>query len=63
MAWNQGGRDGALAAARELVDEVRVACLLTGSRSPAALQEQPVVLDAALRRWVPRGSPLERRAL
>jgi len=31
MAWNEGGRDGALAAGQELVHEIRVACLLTGS--------------------------------
>ena len=63
IAWNQGGRDGARAAAIELVDEVRVACLLTGSRTPADLAEAPLLVGASLRRWVPPASPLARRLL
>ena len=63
MAWNEGGREGALRAGRELIEEVRIACLLTGSATPAALEEQPLVLGADLRRWIPRGSALQERVL
>ncbi len=58
MAWNEGGRDGALAAGQELVHEIRVACLLTGSATPAALGDAPIVIGDELSRWVPRRSPL-----
>jgi len=62
-AWNEGGREGALSAGRELVEEVRIACLLTGSRSPADLKDQPLVIGPELRRWIPRASPLASRLL
>ena len=62
-AWNEGGREGALKAGAELIEEVRIACLLTGSPTPAHLREQPVVLGPDLRRWVPRNSALAGRQL
>jgi len=61
MAWNEGGRDGAMSAAAELVHEVRIASLLTGCRTPAQLRDAPIVLGDGLRRWVPPGSPLASR--
>jgi len=60
-AWNEGGRDGAMQAAAELVDEVRIAALLTGSATPAQLQEAPLILGDRLRRWVPSATPLASR--
>jgi isopentenyl-diphosphate delta-isomerase len=63
LAWNEGGREAAEATADRIVQEIRVACLLTGSRSPAALQEKAVVLGPDLAQWVPRGSPLHHRRL
>ena len=61
QAHNEGGREAALEAAREVVDEIRVACLLTGARSARDLAERPIVVGEALRRWVPAGTPLARR--
>lgn len=61
IAWNEGGRDGALAAGRELIHEIRIACLLTGSQRPGDLAEAPLVVGGELARWVPRGSPLHAR--
>ncbi|MBX2798229.1 MAG: type 2 isopentenyl-diphosphate Delta-isomerase [Myxococcales bacterium] len=63
MAFNDGGMETARAAAEEVIDELLVACLLTGSRTPEALRAQPVVLGADLQRWVVASSPLARRTL
>lgn len=63
MAWNEGGREGALRAGREIIDEVRIACLLTGSATPQALADQPLVIGPKLERWVPRASPLAGRRI
>ena len=61
-AWTQGGREGASAALLRIVEEIRLACLLTGARAPADLAAKPIVLGARLRPWVPPGTPLARRA-
>lgn len=61
MAWNEGGRDGARDAASEVIEEVRVACLLTGSPHLAALRRAPVLLGPRLRQWVPPGTPIAAR--
>ncbi len=63
MAYNEGGIDGLRAAAEEIVDEVRIACLLTGSRTPADLARQPLVIGPNLARWVPTDAPLRDRGL
>lgn len=62
MAFNEGGRDGVRAAALEVLDELRLACLLTGSRAPRDLARQPIHLGPQLSRWVPAGAPLRARA-
>ncbi|MEN0066458.1 MAG: type 2 isopentenyl-diphosphate Delta-isomerase [Myxococcota bacterium] len=63
MAYNEGGYDGVKAAGEELIEELRVACLLSGSRTPSDLATQPVVLGPKLERWVPSDSPLRSRFL
>lgn len=63
MAWNEGGRPGASAAAKQVIDEIRVACLLTGCRTAADLGTAPLVLGPALLRWVPRDSNLRLRLI
>ena len=63
MAFNDGGPEGVRAAAREIIDELRIACLLTGSRRASELGRQPVVLGPTLERWVPPDAPLRARAL
>ncbi len=61
MAWNAGGRPAALAEGAQIIDEIRVAMLLTGSRTPSDLRRRPVVLGPDLERWVPADSPLRRK--
>lgn len=51
MAVNEGGRDAALRLGREVLHEVRVAMLLTGSPDVAALKRAPRVLGGTLERW------------
>jgi isopentenyl-diphosphate delta-isomerase len=63
MAWNEGGRVAVEAAADRIVHEIRVACLLTGSRSPADLGRHSLILGPDLRRWVTPGGALHRRLL
>jgi isopentenyl-diphosphate delta-isomerase len=58
----EGGRAGVLAAASDVLEEVRVACLLTGCRTPAALRERPVVLGPELSAWVPSDAPIQSRS-
>jgi len=60
-AWNDKGRDGALQAARDVIDEVRVAHLLCGARTPEELSTKPLHLGDELRRWIPADSPLRAR--
>lgn len=55
---------GALrAAVARTIQEIRVAHLLTGSRTPEDLQGQPLVLGARIRRWVPPGGSIHRRTM
>lgn len=61
MAWNEGGRAGASAEVDQVLREIRVAMLLTGSRTVADLATKPLVIGPALERWVVRGSPLRDR--
>jgi isopentenyl-diphosphate delta-isomerase len=60
-AYVEGGRERARDAVAEVVDEVRVACLLTGARTPRDLARKPIVLGPELTRWVPADSPLHGR--
>lgn len=56
------GREVLRAEVARVIEEVRVACLLTGSRTPAELRRQPLRLGTRLTRWVPPGGELERRS-
>lgn len=56
MAWNEGGRDGVAAMVEQVIQEIRIAHLLAGCRTPAELQQAPVVLGPSLERWLPRES-------
>jgi len=51
QAHARGGRDAARTLATNVIDEIRLACLLTGSRTPADLAKTPVVLGPRLQRW------------
>ncbi len=61
QAHAAGGRAGVKAAAERVIDEVRIACLLSGARTPEALRTKPLVLGPGLLRWVPRDAPLRAR--
>lgn len=63
MAWNERGREGARSTAAEIIDEIRVACLLTGSANLGELRQKPLLLGPDLCRWIPPGSPLLGRML
>ena len=54
QAHAQGGIDAARTLATNVIEEIRLACLLTGSRTPADLQNAPVVIGPRLERWIPR---------
>lgn len=60
-AYVEGGRDGALRAVEGVIDELRVATLLSGCGRPSELTERPLVVGPALRRWIPRGTRLAGR--
>jgi isopentenyl-diphosphate delta-isomerase len=60
-ALTEGGRDAVRAAMRAVASELRLACWLTGSRTPSDLSRAPLVLGPTLRRHVPSGSPLAAR--
>lgn len=61
QAHERGGPSAASELASSILDEVRIACLLTGSRTPGDLGRRPLVLGARLDRWVPADSPLRGR--
>jgi isopentenyl-diphosphate delta-isomerase len=61
QAWNAGGRAAASDAAAEAIAELRLACLLTGSRTPEDLRKKPIVIGSRLERWVPADASLRRR--
>ena len=61
QAWNRDGRRGALSAAREVLDEVRIAHLLCGARTPSDLASTPLHVGNNLARWIPSDSPLRAR--
>ena len=61
MALNEGGEEGLSAAAAEVIDEIRVACLLTGCRTPRDLAKQPLVIGGSLSRWIPLDAPVHAR--
>jgi len=63
QAWAAGGPDGLDAAILRFLDELRLALLLTGSRTPAELRQKPLVVGPRLDRWIPRGAPLRERIL
>ena len=63
MAWNEAGFEGALRAADQTLDEIRLACLLSGARTPGDLAKGPLVLGPDLLRWVPRDAGIRARLL
>lgn len=50
------------AAISQVLEELRVAMLLTGSRTPDDLRRVPLQLGGRLAQWVPRRTPLHARA-
>jgi isopentenyl-diphosphate delta-isomerase len=62
QAWNAGGRQAVADCAIGIIDEIRLAHLLTGCRTPDDLHKAKLVLGPDLRSWVPRGSSLSKRS-
>lgn len=63
MAHNRGGRDAVSEQLSAIEDEIRIACLLTGSGSVGDLATKPIVLGDALLRWLPSGSTVRARSM
>ncbi|MDP6935400.1 MAG: alpha-hydroxy-acid oxidizing protein, partial [Myxococcota bacterium] len=61
QAHTQGGRDLVQQLAERIIREIRVACLLTGCRTPSELSHRPIVVGDRLARWIPSGTPLAER--
>jgi isopentenyl-diphosphate delta-isomerase len=61
QAWAAGGLEGADAAVRRFLEELKLAHLLAGARTPEALRAAPLVVGPRLNRWIPRAAPLRRR--
>jgi len=55
-AYRRGGTDAAAALVEELINGLRAAMLLTGSRTLADLRRQPLVLGTRIRAWIAAGS-------
>lgn len=63
QAHATGGIDGVRVMARRVIDEIRIAALLSGCRSVSDLQRTRLVIDPRLQRWIPQESPLADRIL
>ncbi len=61
QAHARGGIGAVRDAAQRVIDEIRIAALLTGSRNMAELQQAQLVIEPRLSRWVSPGSPLAQR--
>lgn len=62
MAWNDGGRGAAKAAAEQVIEEIRIATLLAGVQRVSDLATLPLILGDTLNKWVPEGSSLAARS-
>jgi isopentenyl-diphosphate delta-isomerase len=63
QAHARGGRDEVKRVAEQVIAEIRIAMLLTGSRNLNELRGKPVLMGGRLRPWVPRDAPLSARIL
>lgn len=63
QAWRSDGDAGLDRAIEQWVAGLKVAMLLTGSRSIDALRAQPVVLGSRLQRWLMPGTPAAQQVL
>ena len=61
QAHVEGGTAHVRATAEAVIDELRVACLLTGCRTPGDLRRRPLVVGPELRAWIPTRVPLWER--
>ncbi|MGB0639248.1 MAG: type 2 isopentenyl-diphosphate Delta-isomerase, partial [Myxococcota bacterium] len=61
QAHARGGIDAVRDAAQRVIDEIRIAALLTGSRTMSELQQAPLIVEPRLARWISPGSPLAQR--
>ncbi len=57
------GREALREAVAQVIEEIRLAHLLTGARDGDALRRAPLVVGPRLLRWIPRGSALRDRVI
>lgn len=62
QAWNEGGRSTVVEHAEGVIDEIRLAHLLTGCRTPSDLRRAKLILGDALLKWVPKDTTLAKRS-
>lgn len=62
QAWNEGGRSTVVEHAEGVIDEIRLAHLLTGCRTPSELRQAKLILGDALLKWVPKDTTLAKRS-
>ena len=61
QAYDAGGPEGAKDFLERTIQEIRIAMLLTGSKTVAELQQQPLVLGDKLLKWVSHDASLRQR--
>ena len=61
QAHATGGINETRQVIRQVIHEIRVACLLCGAQKPIELQKKPIVIGANLRRWIPSESSVLKR--
>ena len=62
QAYARGGMDEARDLLQGVIDEIRLACLLTGSRTPADLANKPIRVNTQLADWFASDSELAIRS-
>jgi isopentenyl-diphosphate Delta-isomerase len=61
QAWNEGGKQAVLEHGESIIEEIRLAHLLTGCRTPSELRRAKLVLGDELQKWVPQDTSLAKR--
>ena len=62
QAYARGGIDEARDLLQGVIDEIRLACLLTGSRTPEELAKKPIRVNTQLAAWIASDSELANRS-
>ena len=60
-AWSRGGKSAVRDEVQKILQEIRIALLLSGAQTPIELQSKHVILGDDLMKWVPENTPLAAR--